>query len=66
MSSTTIQDAISQADLAELRQAQYDRHTAAERASQRLDEASIASFRAAARRLQTLERRLENGRRALR
>jgi hypothetical protein len=62
---TNMPDATS-ADLAALRDAQRKYDQARARASERLDDASIANYRTAARELQTLERRLENGRRALR
>lgn len=65
MPTATIQDAIKQAAARDLAEAHYNRRKARERASERLDEASIANYRAAASWLQTLERRVAKRRRTL-
>ena len=62
---TSMPDATS-ADLAALRDAQRNYDQARARASERLDDASIANYRTAARDLQTLERWLAQGWRVVR
>ena len=49
MPDISIQDAIKHVDERDLVEARYNRHKARQRASERLDEASIANYRAAAR-----------------
>ena len=59
MPDISIQDAIKHVDERDLVEARYNRHKARQRASERLDDSSIANYRAAARWLQTLERRVQ-------
>ena len=65
MPNTTIQDAIKRADLAELRQAHYNRDKGLQRAGCRQDPASIASYTAAAAHLERLQNLVAKRRRAL-